>query len=117
MAWRDRLRDFENFDWDTANIEKLWRRHHVTPTECEEVFFDDDTLVLYDSEHSYDEDPYHALGRTAMGRLLFIVFTVRGRRIRPLSARDMTRHEQAAYARQEKSAEAPSKIRKRRHRK
>jgi uncharacterized protein len=78
MAWRDRIRNFESFDWDTANIEKLRRRHHVTPTECEEVFFDHDTLVSYDSGHSYDEDPYRALGRTAIGRLLFIVFTVRG---------------------------------------
>jgi uncharacterized protein len=113
MTGRDRLRDLESFDWDTANIEKLWRRHRVAPAECEEVFFDDGMLVSYDEE-SYEEDRYRALGRTAQGRHLFIVFTVRGQRIRPLSARDMTRHEQTAYARQEKSVEAHPKIRKRR---
>jgi uncharacterized DUF497 family protein len=69
MAWPDRLRDFESFDWDASNIEKLWRRHHVTPRECEELFFDDDTLISYDSENSCDEERYRALGRTAIGCL------------------------------------------------
>jgi uncharacterized protein len=102
MTWRERLGSCESFDWDTANIGKLWRRHRVTQREFEEVFFDNEVLLTYDSGHSFDEDRYLGLGRTGSGRLLFFVFTVRGSQIRPISARDMTRNEQAAYARQKK---------------
>jgi uncharacterized DUF497 family protein len=117
MAGPDDPQDLESFDWDAANIEKLWRRHGVTQAECEEVFFDNDKLISYDSEHSYHEERYQALGRTAAGRLLFIVFTLRGGQLRAISARDMTRREQSTYAQQEKTAETPSTIRKRRRRK
>src|SRR5271169_4442252 len=109
--WVDDPQDLESFDWDAANIEKLRRRHNVTQTECEEVFFDKDKLISYDSEHSYHEERFRALGRTVAGRLLFIVFTLRGRQIRPVSARNMTRREQSTYAQQETTAETAPTIR------
>lgn len=38
-----------------------------------------------------------ALGRTNADRWLFIVFAVRGTRLRPISARNMTRRERKIY--------------------
>lgn len=40
---------------------------------------------------------YYALGHTDLGRLLFVVYTLRGEKIRVISARDMTRREQKEY--------------------
>jgi uncharacterized DUF497 family protein len=34
-----RLLGVEGFDWDEANLAKNWEKHHVTPWECEQVFF------------------------------------------------------------------------------
>ena len=33
------------FDWDEGNIQKNWHKHKVTPSECEEVFFNQPLVV------------------------------------------------------------------------
>ncbi len=50
-----------------------------------------------DKRHSEEENRYYALGKTDMGRLLFIVFTIRGKNIRIISARDMNKREKKRY--------------------
>ena len=40
---------------------------------------------------------FYALGRTDEGRELFVAFTMRGRRLRVVSARDMSRRERRVY--------------------
>ncbi|HFD40886.1 MAG TPA: BrnT family toxin [Anaerolineae bacterium] len=85
------------FDWDTGNRGKNWRKHRVSDAECEQVFFNQPFLVYFDEEHSEDEPRFYALGRTDRGRRLFVVFTLRGDRIRVISARDMTRKERTFY--------------------
>lgn len=89
--------DFEGFDWDEANLTKNWEKHRVTPGECEQVFFNRPLVVGEDSRHSADEARYYALGQTDIQRSLFLVFTVRHRRIRIISARDMSRKERKVY--------------------
>jgi uncharacterized DUF497 family protein len=54
-------------------------------------------IVNKDKLHSKSEDRYFALGRTDTERLLFIVFTLRGNKIRIISARDMNRKERKIY--------------------
>jgi uncharacterized DUF497 family protein len=56
-------------------------------------------LVAPDREHSQDEPRFAALGQTAGGRLLTIVFTIRGTLIRVISARAMSRRERRMYER------------------
>jgi hypothetical protein len=65
------------------------------------VFFHEPLLIAPDAEHSETEKRWAAWGRTADGRALAIVFTLRGARIRPLSARDMNRKERRLYAQAE----------------
>ena len=83
----------EGFDWDEANAEKLLRRHGVTPEECEEVFERAPVLRAADFFHPGGEVRHYAIGRTAAGRALFVVFTVRRNLIRALSARNANRKE------------------------
>jgi uncharacterized protein len=85
------------FEWDAGNAEKNWLRHQVSQSECEQVFFNLPFVVSEDDLHSRDELRYYALGRTDAGRLLFVVYTLRGERVRIISARDMTRRERKEY--------------------
>jgi uncharacterized DUF497 family protein len=93
----DVLTRVAGFDWDKGNIEKNWERHKVSFIECEEVFFNEPLIVLENEVHSRIENRYYALGRTNDERLLFIVFTIRGNRIRVISARDMSKRERRIY--------------------
>lgn len=90
------LSHIEGFDWDQANVQKNWQRHQVAFYECEEVFFHD-PAISSNPEHSGAERRYYALGRTIRGRLLSISFTMRGHKVRVVSARDMSRKERRRY--------------------
>ena len=87
----------EGFEWDEHNAGKIWQKHRVLPSESEEVFFNRPLVVADDLRHSEAEKRFYALGQTNAGRMLFVVFAVRQRRIRVISARDMSRKERKAY--------------------
>jgi uncharacterized DUF497 family protein len=52
---------------------------------------------VLDIEHSGIEPRFYALGQTDSGRLLFVVFTIRGELLRVISARDMSKCEKKEY--------------------
>ena len=89
--------DWEGFEWDDGNLLKNWEKHRVSASECEQVFFNRPLVAGLDEEHSRNEDRFHALGVTDTGRRLFVVFTVRQKRIRVISARDMNLRERKVY--------------------
>jgi len=91
------LSALEGFDWNEANLAKNWNKHRVTPWECEQVFFNVPLVVADDVAHSAVESRYYILGQTDAERRLFIVFTIRNKRIRVISARDMSPKERRAY--------------------
>lgn len=93
------------FQWDDGNAPKVLSRHDVLPGECEQVFFTEPFLVVFDETHSGREPRWHGLGRTAGGRLVHVVFTIRGALIRVIGARDMSRKERRQYAEIEERAE------------
>ena len=94
----DQLAQCTGFEWDAGNAPKVVASHQVTPGECEQVFFHEPLIIAPDPRHSKVEERWAAWGRTAEGRTLTIIFTLRGDRIRPLSARDMNRRERQRYA-------------------
>lgn len=87
------------FDWDDGNRAKC-RQHGVSPAEVE-ALFDRPVLLVPDEAHSEEEERLRAIGKTARGRSVFLVFTIRERNgerlIRPISARYMHRKEVASY--------------------
>lgn len=89
----------EGFDWDAGNARKSEEKHGVSQTEVEQIFFNVPLVLAPDPKHSQIEPRFHALGKTNAGRLLHITFTLRfdGRKIRPISARDMHRKERRIY--------------------
>ena len=98
----DPLENCTGFDWDNANTLKNWERHRVAREEAEDAFFREPFVLRSDLRHSKREKRYYALGQTAAGRRLFVVFTVRRKLIRVISARDMNRNESDTYERYEK---------------
>jgi uncharacterized protein len=87
------------FDWDEGNRAKC-RKHGVSILEIEDLFAQSPRIAP-DPRHSADEDRMLAVGRTALGRPIFVAFTIRTknklRLIRPVTARYMHAKEIAAY--------------------
>lgn len=90
--------DVEGFQWGEGNSSKNWARHGISQTEAEQIFVNRPVIVTGDMTHSGTEARYFAFGRTDGGRLLTVVFTVRGQSVRVISARPMSRRERRGYA-------------------
>jgi uncharacterized protein len=85
------------FQWDKGNIDKNFAKHDVENWECEQIFFNEPIIIFDDPLHSGTERRWAAFGRTDSGRLLTVIFTRRGKMLRVISARDMSRKERVFY--------------------
>ena len=87
--------EFDGFEWDSGNRDKC--QSHGASVEDIESIFARRVLIIDDHENSSVERRFRAIGVTDKGRKLFVVFTMRGRKIRPLSARFMHQREIDRY--------------------
>jgi uncharacterized protein len=87
----------DGFEWDEANRDKIVSKHGISESQCEEVFFDEKKKLLRDRIHSGVEARYILIGKTAAHILLFTVFTIRGKKIRVISARPLNKKERSLY--------------------
>ena len=86
------------FGWDPAKAESNERKHGVSFEEAKTVFWDEQGLLLEDSDHPSGEERLVLLGLSRSIRLLVVVHTLRrGDVIRIISARKATRHEAKQY--------------------
>lgn len=85
------------FQWDANNIKQI-ARHNVTPEQAEQTLRDPKQVPA--GRSIVDEEEYEAIvGATADGTLVFVVYTVRGDRLRVATARKATRRERRLYTR------------------
>jgi uncharacterized DUF497 family protein len=89
------------FEWDEEKATSNLRKHGVSFEECITVFGDPQTLTIFDEEHSDQEDRYIDMGRSAIGRVLVVVYTERGESIRIISCRRATSAERRQYEQQD----------------
>ena len=91
--------EFSGFDWDSGNLAKCQK--HGVSADAIEALFDRPIAILPDQTHSRSERRLRAIGKTAEGRAVFVVFTLRRRGddtlIRPISARYMHEKEVRSY--------------------
>lgn len=91
------------FDWDDGNRGKC--QQHGVPFDDIEAMFQRPVAVFPDPFHSRREERFKAIGKNAVGRSVFVVFTLRTRNretyIRPISARYMHRDEIGHYEKEE----------------
>ena len=92
----DFIRTEREFEWDHGNAGKN-RKHGLEDAQCEEPFFDKNKVMFKDAFHSHGENRFILLGKTKTGRLLFVAFTIRGYRIRVISARNLNKKEAHLY--------------------
>jgi|SRR3989344_776545 len=84
------------FEWDIGNLGKN-KKHGVEAQESEEAFLDDGRVIYRDAVHSENEERFILLGKTEKGRLLYVVFIYRRKKIRIISARDINKKEVQLY--------------------
>ena len=93
-----RLPEPLTFEWDKGNEKKNWVKHTVSIEEAEDAFYDEKRLLLNDIKHSQAfEERFILFGKTEKGRMLFIAFTVREKKVRVISARDAHKKEVKFY--------------------
>jgi len=88
------------FEWDTANLRHL-ARHRITREEFEQAMTHDPVVVDFRDENG--EERWYALGATDRLRVLFLVFTYRGERIRPITGWDAGKKLRETYFRRRPS--------------
>ena len=85
------------FEWDARKATTNVAKHGVSFEEATTVFGDQRSLTIPDPEHSAVEKRFIILGRSHSGRLLVVVHTERGDRLRVISARLAGRKERKTY--------------------
>ena len=85
------------FEWDKDKAHTNLRKHGVSFDEGVTVFNDPHLATIADPDHSNDEERFIALGFSARGRLLVVVYTERQDSTRIISCRKATAAEQNTY--------------------
>jgi len=83
-------------EWDPAKARSNLTKHGVRFADAVTALEDDSALTIRDLS-SEDEERWVTMGLDASGRLLVVVYTWRGERVRLISARQATRHEWRQY--------------------
>jgi uncharacterized DUF497 family protein len=85
------------FEWDPDKAAENLRKHEVSFKEASTAFGDHFGIAARDPDHSIGEQRYILVVCSARPRLLLVCYTERAKRIRIISARELTRREKKAY--------------------
>jgi len=85
------------FDWDMSNEDHVLA-HRVSPAEVEEALLDPKGLRA-DARNAPVERRFAFIGSTEEGRVLFVVYAERERKVRPITARDASVIQKRRYGR------------------
>ena len=83
----------QQFEWDKIKAAQNLRKHGVLFGDAASVFLENLAFAFPDPDHSVGEYRMLTFGFSLAGRLLAVSHAERGRAIRIISARTVTRHE------------------------
>jgi uncharacterized DUF497 family protein len=88
-----------DFDWDPNKAAGNIRKHGISFEEASSAFYDERSRLIYDPDHSQDDDRYILLGVSEESRLLMVchLYKENDRLIRIISARPATKDERRQY--------------------
>lgn len=89
------MENVQGFDWDDANVAHILR-HAVTPFEVEETT--GGRCFIIPAKTIKRERRWKLFGKTASGRYLVVVFTIRQKLFRTVTAYEMDAAERNNYA-------------------
>ena len=85
------------FEWHGKKAAANKKKHGVSFEEATTVFTDVLSLTIPDPLHSEEEERFVIIGQSSQQRILVVVHTDCGNRIRIVSARLATTHERKRY--------------------
>ena len=87
------------FDWDENKANKNLAKHKISFQEAQSVFDDDNARLIYDPDHSENEDRFILLGLSCSLKVLVVVHCYKDAEniIRLISARKATKPEEKNY--------------------
>jgi uncharacterized DUF497 family protein len=91
------MKDAVDFDWDNENEGHL-AKHGISRSNAEDVLNGDHIFLEYQMEGN--EERWSAIGMTRTGRILNIVFALRGDAIRPITGWSADKETAALYLEQ-----------------
>ncbi|MBN2317474.1 MAG: BrnT family toxin [Acidobacteria bacterium] len=86
-----------SFEWDCRKAASNLEKHGVNFADAATVFYDESAITI--QEDSMSEKRFITLGMDALARILVVVYTWRGDRIRIISARKANSRERFQYER------------------
>ena len=89
------LDEEQNPEWDPNKADSNYRKHGVRFSEAATVLYDDLAVTVEDT--GFGEQRFVTVGQSAEGRLLVVVYSWRGERIRLISAREANQKERRSY--------------------
>ncbi len=75
-----------DFDWDFVKAEENRKKHRISFRQATQVFNDPRRLEKLDVREDYGEERWTVIG-SVMAGTLFVVYTIRTRKFRIISAR------------------------------
>lgn len=88
--------------WLDTVVEKLWRKHHVSVDEVEQVLSRRPRVRRVARGDVAGEDVHAAMGRTAEGRYLIVFYVLKaGTQALVISARQLSNKERRQYAKKQ----------------
>ena len=87
------------FEWDEQKARSNQQKHGVSFEEAQTVFYDENARLIYDPEHSWEEDRFILLGMSNSLQLLLVchLYQENDELIRIISARRATKQERQQY--------------------
>jgi uncharacterized protein len=79
----------------SARHRRTWRKHRVDFADAATILEDEPAVTV--AEDDPEEERFVTMGMDAVGRVLVVVYMIRGQRIRIISARRATKHERMEY--------------------
>jgi uncharacterized DUF497 family protein len=87
-----------DFEWDEGNRDKSHLKHLVSALQIESVFVDPDAISVGIQISPETSEPRFAIiGKDYLGGILFVCFTIRAGKVRPISARLASKIERSKY--------------------
>jgi len=88
-----------NFSWDKNKAQTNFKKHKISFEEAQTVFDDENARLIFDPDHSEDEDRFILLGYSCTSKILTVVHCYRDdeQNVRIISARKSTKHEEKQY--------------------
>ena len=83
------------YQWNKDKARANFRKHRIDFADAVSVFSDDLAITITDER--FDEERFVTIGLDGFGRLLVLVYTLRGEAIRIISARKATTQERRQY--------------------